>query len=238
MVTRREPILFIVLFAFVASCAHRGTVLRSDADSAALRAALSEVCGVGRSVRSASGTAWIQARSPERSGRFPAHVRAKSGATGTRLDLEVNNPFGGVEARVSVESKDRVGMVCEIRVPGEPLRTEGERGAWSGIPLRWAATLFLGQVPCPLKPEEVRRGNDSELVVDSSEGRFAYRLREVEGRPWPEVLVWKSGESEALEVSFAFHAPEPGSRSPTRFLIKGPQGEVSARWQQRETTRN
>jgi len=234
---------------FILSCAHKKVLIRPDASEAELREALNQICSIGDLTKTAKGTAWIQARSSESKGRFPSHVLAEARPSGDRLALEINNPFGGVEGKIRVEKGGSAEMTCEVQIPGKPPRSEGVNGTWSGIPLRWAPALFLGRIPCPQMAKGhrilIRADESGELwVTDDTSGEvFRYRLEAVEGRAWPETLVWETRGQRALRVEFKFEAPDAGTRSPSRFSVRAFQigkseSEISVRWQQRETSRN
>jgi hypothetical protein len=188
-------------------------------------------------IREAGGVAWMKAKSPDASGQFPASIEAKAPS---RLKLEVQQPFGGTAAVLTIE-----GSELQIEVPGKPERGRRERETWAGIPLRWAPGLFLGRIPCPdsnsLGQASLSIDADDELIVsipsDASgePARFLYRFDErKDGRFWAKFLHWESGNA---TVDFEFDDPEAETLSPLKWQAKSKQGEVKIRWRDREIVR-
>jgi hypothetical protein len=188
-------------------------------------------------IQQAGGVAWMKAKSPDASGQFPASIQAKAPSS---LKLEVQQPFGGTAAVLTIEGSD-----LQIEVPGKPERGRRERETWAGIPLRWAPGLFLGKIPCPdsnsLGQASLSINADDELIVsmpsDASgkPARFIYRFDErKDGRFWAKFLHWESGNA---AVDFEFDDPEAETLSPLKWQAKSKQGEVKIRWRDREIVR-
>lgn len=217
----------------LSGCA-RAPIQNRTAPSATPEERLESVCAVGASLQSAKGSVWLKASSPESSGQFPAFVSVERP---DRLRMEITNLLGGTEATVSVR-----GTQYQVEVKKQKDRSRAGTGSWAGIPLRWAVTLFLGEIPCPRGARVVSAESDSVLRVlspggaDGAEERFEYRLREWAGAEWPERLIWERGGALSQRVEFVFDEPETGSRSPRRWEAKSQQGEIKVRWRDRETT--
>ena len=136
-------------------------------------------CTPGKDVTSAKGHLWIKALSKEASGQFPADAIATSP---DQLKLEITNILGGTEALILVD-----GDHYEIKGgKGQKETKEQGYGSWGGIPLRWAATLFLGKIPCPDPDKKWKMSTslDGDLVVESggpeafAPERFTYSFQD------------------------------------------------------------
>lgn len=221
------------ILGVTAGCAHVG--ISKDTDPKDLMAA---VCEPGQLITEAKGQVWMKASSEEASGQFPSLVLAKEP---DELRMEVTNLLGGTEARITVD-----GLRYEIEIPGKKTETLKGYGTWGGIPLRWAADLFMGRFPCPRDaadvPVESRITEDAELVAEvpaSVAGDtevFTYRFRSWGGRPWPEALTWERKGTFGVTVEFEFNDPEDGTRSPLKWQARSKQGEVRVRWRDRKLT--
>ena len=203
---------------------------------------LQRACAPGQDLREVRGSVWMKVASRESSGQFPAQVRA---VEGKRVDLEVTNLLGGVEARIHV---DEAGY--QLDLPGKKGRQASQErgeGHWGGIPLTWAPDLFLGRVPCPprarwseLKYERTALGGVKVTLparLGGGQESFEYSFRRFEGEPWPETLVWTQSGAFARQVTFQMDDPEKGSSSPRKIVAKSDLGEVKIRWTRRDLTR-
>jgi len=237
-------LLLLGAISLISACAHapskEGT-LRSRIDPKAL---LQQACSPGQAVQQASGVAWMKAKSSDASGQFPAsiQVQAAQGSVPSSLKLEVQQPFGGTAAILTIQGND-----LQIEVPGKPERGRRERDTWAGIPLRWATDLFLGRIPCP-DSHHAETLNRASLSIDSEDqlivalpsdstgrpARFVYRFDEKNGHFWPKFLRWESGSA---AVDFEFGEPESETMSPLKWQAKSKQGEVKIRWRDREIVR-
>ncbi len=198
---------------------------------------LESVCQIGSQHTGVEGSVWMKAKSSEASGQFPADVQAEGLQ---RLRLVVTNLLGGTEAVITLNS-DRY----MIEVPNRPDKTMRGDSSWGGIPLQWAAVLFLGRVPCPSDLSQVVLSSDSkgDLAVEVPErlGRlsekFIYHLRVFEGKPWPEALRWERagvGGAPNTWVDFKFEDPDSGSGSPKKWEARSTVGEVRVKWKDRK----
>lgn len=203
---------------------------------------LERACSPGRDVTKVSGSVWLKAASKEASGQFPASVEAISPST---LRMEVTNLVGGTEATIVVDKEE-----FRIDLPGSDknkARSQKGVGSWGGIPLRWAADLFLGKIPCPaeetrgsLKPKLIEGGGvavEAPGTYGATGERFAFRFKTWAGDAWPESLVWERQGKQATRIEFKFEDPEDGTQSPKRWEAKSPQGEVKNRWKERTVIR-
>jgi hypothetical protein len=230
--TQRVPFIFLALFALSSSCAHRGTVAPDGSKDP--RQLLSEICSVGSEILEVGGTLQMKAKSKESSGQFPATVRAV--LEPRELDLEITNPLGGTEARVSVR-----GANYQIEAgSGAKARKQAGTQSWAGIPLNWSVDLFIGRIPCPKESNAaVTLDADGRLRVEvpgdlSGQAQiFLYSLED-SSPAWPKALEWKLTGTLPAAVRFEFSAPEEGSRSPTRWEAISDRGEVKAKWRSRE----
>ncbi|MGE0616990.1 MAG: hypothetical protein AB7P04_15270 [Bacteriovoracia bacterium] len=205
----------------LSGCAH--TPLKEQGNAQLL---FERACEPGRQLKSASGQLWIQASSPEASGKFPASAKA---VVPGQLDMEVTNLLGGTEAHIRVR-----GNVFELNVPKEPERSRRGQDHWGGIPLRWATDLFIGRVPCPPAGAKTKLEADGAdgLVAEYEGERFVYRFREYAGKAWPERLEWVDTAT-GRAVKFEFFNPEPETRSPLQWEAISELGQVKTRWRSR-----
>lgn len=221
------------LIALASGCAHMK--ISKDTTPAEL---LASVCEPGSSVRETKGSVWLKAKSDEASGQFPAMVKATAPDS---LYMEVTNLLGGTEARIKVS-----GRQYTVEVPGKPEQDYKGYGNWGGIPLRWAADLFLGRFPCPEGDPgslDATVTDEGELVVvvpatlGGDREEFHYRFRKWGGKPWPESLSWKREGPFGTSVEFEFDQPEDETRSPLKWEARSARGEVRMRWKQRNLDR-
>ena len=225
----------ICLSAVLWGCAHTPVGLGNAKDAKAL---LVQACFPGRQVQEVKGSVWLKAKSKEASGQFPASVLARNPDS---LRLEVTNLIGGTEALISIQAQK-----YSIKVPNREERSEKGYGSWGGIPLHWATELFLGRIPCPAHPDsdEVLSSVDEHgglrleipASVQGDAETYFYQFRSWGGKPWPESLHWERKGALAVAVDFKFDDPEDGTRSPKKWEAKSAQGEVKARWKEREVT--
>lgn len=196
-------------------------------------------CAVGADIHSVTGSVWLKARSQDASGQFPALVEAHAP---DRLTLEVTNLIGASQAVIAVTGSHYVITQPDSSKPGGSTTQEG-RDSWGGIPLRWAADLFVGRIPCPTSAS-VKSGaslsvSDGQLTVATRESgeRFVYQFRSWGGKPWPESLHWERASpagASPLAVDFKFDDPEDLTGSPRKWEAKSSQGEIKARWRERK----
>lgn len=230
----------LLLLVLASSCAHApkpGSLgLRSKfPDEKAARAFLARTCSIASGVREAQGVVSMRVKSKEASGQFSATVHAWAP---DRLSLEILQPFGGTMAIVKVEND-----IYTIDVPGKPEQNVKGYQMWAGIPLRWAAGLFLGRVPC--LPQEGREAasvsinDDDDLIVESrGESRgpapetFVYRFREENGAYRPASLHWEA-EPRGIpptKVDFMFSDED-------RWEARSDRGQVRALWREKNVVR-
>lgn len=208
-----------------------------DARSRDPRYLLDQACSPGRTVTAAKGSIFMKAKSTEAEGQFPADVEAKAPA---RLRLEVQNPFGGTEAVISIEDQK-----YSIQVPKKKEQDQEGYGSWAGIPLRWATDLFLGRIPCPPSAEirQTRVTDKGELEIETTGSlqgapeKFVFAFRRESDESWPETLRWERTGTFAVTVDFKFQDPETRTRSPLKWEAKSARGEVKVRWRDRRTSR-
>ena len=219
----------------MSGCAH-GPILKKTDGGQTL---LAHACEPGSPTKSVKGSVWLKVKSKDASGQFPAWVDAKSP---DQLRLEVTNPLGGTEAVITVSQNS-----YEIQNGKKHTQVEKGYGSWGGIPLEWATDLFLGKIPCPSKeslsdatyavsPE----GSLTVAIAGSLQGaeqRYEYRFRSWGGAPWPEALTWERRGSLAMKVEFKFDDPDETTHSPKKWEAKSIQGEVKARWRERDVSR-
>lgn len=220
------------LSLLLGACSHAPPVNR-ETDPKIL---LAQACKPGQTIRSTQGSVWLKARSKDASGQFPATVAAQAP---DRLKLEVTNLLGGTEAIITVQ-----GVRYTIEVPDQKKRTEKGYDTWGGIPLRWATDLFLGKIPCPpsalMTTVQTSITSENELLVVVPAGvqgnaeRFVYRFRTWGGAPWAESLHWERAGALSAAVDFTFDSPDNKTGSPMKWEATSLQGEVKARWKDRE----
>lgn len=193
---------------------------------------LREACELGSEIEAIEGSAWLDAHSKEASGQFPAQIRVTKGT----LDVEVTNLLGGTEAFIKIRGDE-----IELNLPGKARQVK--KGTWGGIPLRWAAVLFLGKIPCPsstaLRDAVPHVDGDHHLHLDlkRSHETFEYSFRNFAARPWPEGVHWKKKTPKGeYEVQFEFDQPDSKTRLPQAWTAKSSAGEVRFRWKRREVT--
>ena len=85
----RIPLLLMAIL-ILPSCAHRRIAEGVGAD-----ALLKEACAPGAAVTEVTGSVWLKAESAEKSGQFPATVRAEAPSI---LKMEVTDLLGGTQA--------------------------------------------------------------------------------------------------------------------------------------------
>ena len=217
----------LVAVVVLSGCA--GQKVREQPSASELR---QRACGLGEATQEVKGSVWMNAKSADSSGQFPAEVMVTPGS----LRMEVTNLVGGREALITVD-----GARYSIEREG---KVQKGRKSWGGIPLRWANVLFLGRVPCPelstrgVDSEKLQLTPEGELVIETiNQERFIYRFRSWAGAPWPEFVRWESGarSDKALAVEFEFSEPEDKTGAAKIWSAKSAQGEVKVRWKDRET---
>ena len=190
-------------------------------------------CEAGKGVSQVNGTVWLKTLSKEVQGQFNASVMAWAP---DRLKLEVSNFIGGPIALISVHKRHYE----IVRGSGEPMGAE-DVDSWGGIPLRWAADLFLGRIPCPTSLEHlvVFKDEASELNVEDRNDalgtqNFIFKYKRLEdGSPWPESLHWERGAPFEARVDFKFDKPEQGTLSPLQWEATSKDGVIKVRWKDR-----
>ena len=195
-----------------------------------------EACKRSDRIHSTSGEVSLKIKSKDLSGQFNASVKAE---TSHVLNLEVDHPLGGLAARVRVE-----GDSFEVQNLSEnPPHIEKGRRAWSGVPVEFATSLFLGKVPCPNslgRSSQLSITPEGELRVKlSDQEEWIYRFRVWQGRPWPEALDWKpyflsrDGDQKVKIVEMSFDDPDSVDRSPRKWEIRSQEGFIKVRWKDR-----
>lgn len=182
---------------------------------------LTQICELGAENHRVSGSLWMKTLTDGKGGQFPATVVARAP---DQVDLEITNAFGGTEARIHVQ-----GNRYEIHVSEDGSEARG-KDHWKGIPLRFAADLFLGRIPCPepklrFGAKVVRNQEGQILNVLAGVDRFVYE-GDFSDSQSPEVkkLRW---EKAGKNVDFVFS-------SPNKWEIRSPQGEVKVKWTERD----
>ena len=192
-------------------------------------------CSPGRKVQSVQGDVRLQIKSSEISGQFSAHAEVLSP---DQLKLEVTNFVGGTEARILVRSDQ-----YEItRFRGDESSQKSKASTWGGIPLKWAAGLFLGRIPCPELDSDAELRFDAEgsltvSVVPKGNGpdqKFIYSFKERNDSLWPAALHWEQEGPSPATLDFTFDEPEQGTLSPLKWEARSQQGGVKVRWRERQ----
>lgn len=196
-------------------------------------------CLPGQKIKSQTGSVWMQIRSSESNGQFPALVNAEHPS---QLRLEVTNLIGGTEAIIVVQ-----GDQYRVNIPNQKKEFEKGLGSWGGIPLHWATDLFLGKIPCPRKDLYTKQilslTEEGALTIKSSTSgnqtaseNFIYKFRKWGSLFWPEALRWERAGPSPLIVEFKFDQPEEKTGSPIRWEARSIRGEVKVRWRDRTWT--
>jgi hypothetical protein len=246
-----SSILILMSTQYLQGCAHS-----TDKESASEREIeeninngknlVARFCSLGANNQNTRGTVWISAKSKDHSGQFPAMVHASKP---DNLDLEVTNLVGGTEAIIKIR-KDQV----EISLPSKNEKKVKNRDNWSGIPLTWAAALFLGQVPCPNLEDQDRpilyrsgmiekneNGEPTSIISfeveatnpknPNSKEKFIYRVDSAQGFDVPSGMEWNNGKS---KVRFEFFDFEKDDSGPLKWSAESDAGSVKVKWRKRE----
>lgn len=223
--------LFLLLVFLGSSCSHV-----PPASEVQPQVLLEQACEPGSKVASVKGFAWLQAKSKDASGQFPAMIDARAP---DHLELEVNNLLGGTEAIIRVD-----GRRYKIEIPSRKDQSQVGVDSWGGIPLQWATELFLGRIPCPspkvISTASLTVAKNGELVVETQPNlgqeseKFTYTFKSWGGRHWPGSLRWERRGLLTQTVEFKFDDPEDETHSPKKWEAKSSQGEVKVRWRGRE----
>jgi hypothetical protein len=239
-----QLLAFGILGAFVLfpGCAH------IDKSSPAADPAFLEkqACEPGTQVQSVRGSIALTVDTPELKGTYPAQVVTTNP---DNLKMEITNPFGAKQALVTIEKGHYTVQTLDENTGDMRKKLEEGKDTYAGIPLEWAAQLFLGKIPCPssanLKDSTLTTDSEGSLVVDTkptSAGvseHYVYKFRSWSGRPWPENLHWErrgeKGSNLAQNIDFKFSDPDFKTNSPKRWEARSSKGEVKVRWKDRET---
>lgn len=192
---------------------------------------IEELCSARSDVKSSLGQLWIQARTPDASGQFPASVKATRAGD---VDLEIVDLIGGKVATLNVR-----GESFRLKHAQDPSRSFSGSGEWNAIPVRWLNRVFLGQLPCPAESElqkaVIRSLDSDEIEVRmSKKDRVIYRYAFSGAILWAKEVDWLiHGE----RVFFTFDDVEFGSGAPLKWSVKSALGEIKARWKQRDLVR-
>ena len=191
-------------------------------------------CQVGHNVHTAKGTVWFKIKSKEVTGQFSGHVVAEAP---DQLRLEVVNGLGGTEALMIIDDKH-----YSITEGEKGKKTEGT-GSWNGLPLAWAAGLFVGKIPCPpLSPtaQLVSAHEDElEIILPEANGaaeqkfKFKFEIDKKADRLFPESLTWERVSEPSTVVEFKFDDPEADSNSPQKWEAHSSEGAIKVRWRKR-----
>ncbi len=207
-----------------------------------LRDLVEQVCRIGAKNQNVGGTAWLKAESPEVSGQFQGIIATKRGMNGAthELTLEVLNPLGGTE--VKVEIRDNQYLISQVRKKKgqEGFKEQGNEN-WSGIPLRWAAQIFLGEIPCPKSKKYVVRQGESLsdeaekviIVQDENGDLFQFSVEKLKTGYFPKVLKLTS---EKTEVEFHFDDPTEKTLEPQKWEAISKKGRVKLKWKERKVS--
>jgi hypothetical protein len=224
-------LLISFLVISFSGCAHH--VSSEEAHARTPEALLNYACRPGTTVQSVQGNTMMKVNSKDGSGQFPASVKAQAP---DQLRMEATNLIGATQAVITVQGRD-----YQVQVPtssGLQKREQG-RDSWGGIPLRWAAALFLGRIPCAEagSPSDILPNGDLrvQVVGDSFKDpeTFTYHFRDWDGHPWPESLHWERKGTLATQVDFKFDHPDGKTGSPLKWEAKSQQGEVKVIWKDR-----
>jgi hypothetical protein len=222
-----------VLLISFSGCAHHQTAEEAHAQNNP-DALFKYACRPGATVQSVQGNTMMKVNSKDGSGQFPASVKAQAP---DQLRLEATNLIGATQAVITVQGRD-----YQIEVPSSSGMQKREQGkdSWGGIPLRWAADLFLGRIPCAEAGSAAELLPNGDLQVQVAGGSlsqdpetFTYHFRDWDGHPWPESLHWERKGTFATQVDFKFDHPEGKTGSPLKWEAKSQQGEVKVIWKDR-----
>ena len=179
-----------------------------------------------------SGEVAMKVKSSQISGQFTAQVQAHSLE---KLDLEVEHPWGGVIAQVKWD-QNQVEVTMESE---DPPRIERGGRTWSGLPLHFVSSLFLGSVPCPdLKQKhQLSMTPEGELMIQFDHGEeWLYQFRIWKRQPWPEKLVWYSSEfkkDKSKKVEMNLDDPDQNLGVPLKWEIRQQESFIKVRWKDR-----
>lgn len=197
----------------------------------AARAMVERFCSARSDVKTSVGNLWIQARTPDASGQFPASVKATRSGD---VELEIVDLIGSKIATLIVR-----GESFELKHVQNSARSFSGSGEWNAIPVRWLNQVFLGRTPCP-DASEIRKGEFRLIESGVVEGKFGkhdrviYRYDQSGAVQWvTEAEWWLHGQ----RVQFTFDDIEFGSGAPMKWSVKSSLGEIKARWKQRDLTR-
>jgi len=189
-------------------------------------------CSMHGKGKPVAGEVAMKVKSHQISGQFSAHVQAHSLE---KLNLEVEHPWGGVIAQVRWEQNQ-----VEITIASEdPPRTERSGRSWSGLPLSFVSSLFLGSVPCPdLKQKhQLRITPEGELWIEFDEReQWLYQFKIWKNQPWPERLVWRLWDTKRQkneEVEIHLNDPDQERGVPLKWEIRQQDSFIKVRWKDR-----
>ena len=189
-------------------------------------------CTPGEVSQEVSGSVWMKAKSREASGQFPAIVQAKAAPPAPfELRLEVTQLLGARAALIEIRGKD-----FKVETPRDGT-VNRKASSWGGIPLDWAAQLFLDRFPCPA-PDQINELRwswlaDNELLGRSPQGEesWKFRFRRWNLKPWVESVLWERSPGRTLEVKR--EDPDPSEGWAHRWEAASPSGAVKVRWKER-----
>lgn len=192
---------------------------------------IERLCSARNDIQSSTGSLWIQARTPEASGQFPASVKA---ARSGDVDLEIVDLIGGKVATLTVR-----GESFDLKHAQDPSRSFSGNGEWNAIPVRWLNQVFLGRVPCPTSAE-IRRAEFLQIDSEHVEARLPKNDRVIYRYAMSGAILWVKEIDWLIHgqrVLFTFDDVEFGSGAPLKWTVKSSLGEIKARWKQRDLVR-
>lgn len=189
----------------------------------------SVVCSVGQNLHSVSGEASVKIKSKEVSGQFQAHIQAEAPQN---LFLEVDHPFKGVVAQVSIKNE-----IYEIKSFNEdPPFTERGLRTWNGVPLELVHALFFGKIPCPKTSEFVDLGISSQgelRVREKNQNQWTYEFKIWNDKPWPDRVIFENLKGKSQKIEMLLDDPDSKHGTPLKWEIHSYEGFIKVRWKER-----
>tara|TARA_Y100000590_G_scaffold281930_2_gene317122 strand:- start:1196 stop:1786 length:591 start_codon:yes stop_codon:yes gene_type:complete len=171
------------------------------------------------------GSLWMKVDSPDAKGQFPAEIRV---IRKNDILLEVTNLLGGTEAVVRLKNS-----VLEITRGTRVKKLRSKDGVWAGIPVKWAALLMRGEVPCVVGLSEVPGRTDQRVFSNQNE-TYIYEFRKWNGKPWVEKVIWIPHQSPKDQMVIIREQPEDKTGDPKIISIESRRGNVKLRWKKRK----
>lgn len=227
-----QVISLLILLSLFASCAGK-SVKQSDLPSP--ENAFGQVCKSPKKYHGLEGSIWIQTRSKGVSGQFPADVVWKNSGP---ILITITNPLGGKEAVVELKSSEF--KVSKYAANGKMKTVQRGKTHWSGIPLRFAESLFTGQYPCPSSLPQQMNWRENTLVVLDGADTYEYNAEwtkadSSQNENLVQKIVWKTQDKSTDPLTIEFRDPDSEFFGQAkRWTAKSEQGEIHLRWKNRE----